>query len=209
MTLPVPSMYEGRPSDGAIRCARECPRGLGRRPQPLLRATRARRPLQRPPLAEALAGVAAPAEDAGPRRQRLATEDERLGVVGRELAGSHRVRWAMPARTCPAMDRDPSLDRPLRQLAPCRGPAHRMVGCPPEAVGEARTTAAALVRRRPATGACVGLAASTGADAGARHPPPSGLDDHGRAAAWQPPHRLTLGRASRSSAPCSRRTATS
>ena len=35
--------------------------------------------------------------------QRLATEDERLGMVGRELAGSHRMRWAMPARAGPAV----------------------------------------------------------------------------------------------------------
>ena len=71
-----------------------------------------------PPLAQPLARVAARAEHAGPGRQRLATEDERHRMVGRELAGSHRVRLAMPARAGPAVDRDVGLDRPLRQPSP-------------------------------------------------------------------------------------------
>ena len=58
-------------------------------------------PASAPPLAQPLPRVAARAEDAGLSRQRLATEDERLGMVGREVAGSHRVRLrdASPGRS--------------------------------------------------------------------------------------------------------------
>ena len=121
-----------------------------------------------PPLTQPLPRVAARAEDARPRRQRLATEDERHRMVGRELAGSDRVRLAMPARTGPAVACDVGLHRPLRQSSPGAGPPYRVVGRAPEAVGEARppaAVAASLVRRGPAAGAGVVLAAPTGADA--------------------------------------------
>jgi hypothetical protein len=36
-------------------------------------------------------------------------------MVGRELAGSHRMHLAMPARTVPAMGGDMGLDCPPRQ----------------------------------------------------------------------------------------------
>ncbi len=132
-----------------------------------------------PPLAQPLPRVAARAEHTGPRRQWLAPEDERHRMVGRESAGSHRMRLAMPAGTGPAVDRDVRLDRPLRQPSPRRRPPDGMIGRAPEAVGEARPTAAVaatLVRRGPAAGAGVVLAAPTGADTGASHPRPSGLD---------------------------------
>ena len=67
-----------------------------------------------PPLTQPLARVAARAEHAGPSGQRLATEDERHRMVGRELAGSDRMGLVMPARAAPAVDRDVGLDRPLR-----------------------------------------------------------------------------------------------
>ena len=136
-----------------------------------------------PPLTQPLARVATRAEDARPSRQRLATEDERHRVVGRELAGSDRVPLAMPAGADPAVDRDVRLHRPLRQSSPGRCPPHRMVWRLAEAVGEAHTTAAVaapLVRRRPAAGSGVGFAVPTGTDAGSSHPRPSSLDDHGR-----------------------------
>jgi hypothetical protein len=65
-----------------------------------------------PPLTQALPGVAARAEDARLRRQRLAAQDERLGVVGRELTGAHGVGLVVPARTDPAVDGDVGLDGP-------------------------------------------------------------------------------------------------
>ena len=52
------------------------------------------------------------------RRQRLATEDERDRMVGRELARSDRVCIAMPARTEQAVDRDVGFDRPFREPPP-------------------------------------------------------------------------------------------
>ena len=124
-------------------------------------------PFSPPPLTQPLARVAARAEHAGPSRQWLAAEDERHRMVGRELAGSDGVRLAMPAGADPAVDRDMGLDRPLRQSSPGRGPPDRVVWCAPEAIGEARTAAAIaapLVRRRPAAGPGVSLAAPTGAD---------------------------------------------
>ena len=90
-----------------------------------------------PSLAQALPRVAARTEHAGPCRQRLPTEDERHRMVGRELAGSDRVRLAMPARAVPAVTGDVGLDRPLRQPSPGAGPPDRVVGGAPEAVGEA------------------------------------------------------------------------
>ena len=110
------------------------------------------------------AADSAPCARCSSRRARRAVraaarhEDERHRMVGRELAGPDRVWLAMPAGTVPAVDRDVGLDRPLRQPSPGDRPPHRMVGRAPEAVGEARTTAAvaaALVRRRPAAGAVV------------------------------------------------------
>ena len=65
-------------------------------------------------LTQPLARVAARAEDAGSRGKRLATEDERHRMVGREVAGADRVRLAMPAVTAPTVARHPGLDRPLR-----------------------------------------------------------------------------------------------
>ena len=88
-------------------------------------------------------------------------------MVGRELAESHRVRFPMPAWTTPTVACDMGLDRPLRQAPLSAGPSDRMVERAPEAVGEAATAAAVatpLVRRRPAAGADVVLAAPAGAD---------------------------------------------
>jgi len=87
-------------------------------------------------------------------------------MVRREVAASNRMRLTTPARTAPAMAHHMGLDRPFRQAAPGAGPSRRMVGPAPEAVGEARAVAAvaaALVPRRPATGADVSLAAGTDA----------------------------------------------
>jgi hypothetical protein len=120
-----------------------------------------------PSLAQALARIAARAEDARMRRKRLATEDQRHRMVGREPPGSDWVRLAMPARTAPAVVCDPVLDRPLREPSPGGRASHRMVRGAAEAVGEARTAtpdAAPLVRRGPAAGAGVLLAAPTRAD---------------------------------------------
>jgi hypothetical protein len=77
-----------------------------------------RRPGSPRPLTQPLPGAAARTENAGPRGQRLTTEDERHRMVRRELSGSYRVRLSMPARAVPAVDRDPRLDRPLRQPPP-------------------------------------------------------------------------------------------
>ena len=107
------------------------------------------------------------AEHTGPRRQRLTAQHQRHRVVGRELAGSYGMWYPMPAGADPTVDGDPILDRLLRQPSPGRRPPHWMIGCAPEAVGEARAAAAvatSLVRRRPAAGAGVLLAAPTGAD---------------------------------------------
>jgi hypothetical protein len=89
-------------------------------------------------------------------------------MVRRELAGSDRMRLAMPAGTDPTMAGDVGLDGPLREASPRRRPSDRVVGRAPEAVGEARAAAAVaapLVRRGPAAGAGVALAAPTSADA--------------------------------------------
>ena len=65
-------------------------------PRSQVRITALRAPTSPPPLTQPLPGVAAPAEDAGACRQRLTTEDERHRMVGRHLARSDRVCWAVP-----------------------------------------------------------------------------------------------------------------
>ena len=89
-------------------------------------------------------------------------------MVGRELAGSHRVRFPMPAWTAPAVTCDMRLDGPLRQPPLGAGASDRVVERAPEAVREAPTAAAVatpLVGRGPAAGADMVLAATAGADA--------------------------------------------
>ncbi len=136
-------------------------------------------PTSPPPLTQALPRVTARAKHAGPSRERVTPEDERHRMVGRQLAGSHRVRLAMPSRAGPAVDCHPVLDRPRRQASPGRRPPHRVVWRPAEAVSETRAAtavAASLVRRGPAAGTGVVFAAPTGADPCACHLPSGSLE---------------------------------
>jgi hypothetical protein len=129
-----------------------------------------------PPTLSAAAGSALSARCSSGRGRRVdgaAAHHRGRGALDGRLP-VRRVWFAMPARAHPAMECDVRLDGPLRQAAPGPRPTDGMVACPPEAVREARTAAAVaapLVRRGPAAGLGVVLAAPTGADAGASHPP--------------------------------------
>jgi hypothetical protein len=76
-------------------------------------------PLLSAALAQALSRVAARAQDAGLSRQRLATQHERLRMVGRELAGSDNVWLAMPARPAETARTSPGWTSHIEAL---RGP---------------------------------------------------------------------------------------